>query len=84
MPEIDLAGAGLQRPLVTVSASVLPGFAALLACSAAKLVRLGIKHGIQRLFDSPTNPFAKIVPNSGFIKLWMTQFIGFSLLIGSP
>ena len=53
MREIDLAGAGLQRPFVTASPGVLPGLAALVTPGPAQLVRLSIQHGVQRLFNRP-------------------------------
>src|SRR4051812_34779909 len=67
--EIDLASAGLQRPLVAASSGVLPSLAALVTPGTAKLVSFGIQHGVQRLFDSPANHLAKMIPNPGFIDL---------------
>ena len=67
--EINLAGAGLQRPFIAASAGILPSFATFVTCCPAKLVRLSIQHGIQRLLDRPTNHLAKMVSNPGFIDL---------------
>src|SRR3954466_12468627 len=40
--EVDLASAGLQRPLIAASAGILPSFAALVTSCTAKLVCFGI------------------------------------------
>jgi hypothetical protein len=49
--EIDLAGADLQRPIVTASPGVLPSLAALVTAGTAELVCFGIQHGVQRPFS---------------------------------
>ena len=67
--EVDLAGAGLQRPFIAASSGILPGLAALVTSCAAKLVSLSIQHRVQRLFDRPANHLAKMVPDPGFIDL---------------
>ena len=79
--EIDLAGTGLQRPLVAASPGILPSLAAFVTPSSAKLVRLSIQHGVQRLFNSPTNHLAKMVSIRAS-SIWITWPIGFSSLIG--
>src|SRR5262245_22924875 len=53
--EIDLAGAGLQRPLIAASTGILPSLAAFVASCSAKLVCFRIQQGVQRLLDSPAD-----------------------------
>src|SRR5208282_2566874 len=67
--EVHFTGAGLQRSLVAASPSVLAGLTALVTACAAKLVGLGIQHGVQRVFHRVTNQLAKMVPDTGFIDL---------------
>ena len=67
--EIDLAGAGLKRPIVTASPGILPSLATLVTPGTAQLVCLSIQHGVQRLFHSPANHLAKMIPYPGFIDL---------------
>src|ERR1700677_2652117 len=67
--EIDFAGAGLQRPIVTASPGVLPSRAALVTAGTAELICFGIQHGVQRLFYSPTHHLAKMIANPSFIDL---------------
>jgi hypothetical protein len=47
----------------------LPSLAALIATSSAELVRLGIQHGVQRLFHRATDHLTEMVSNPGFIDL---------------
>src|SRR6476620_3370538 len=67
--EIDLAGAGLKRPIVTASPGILPSLATLVTPGTAQLVCLSIQHGVQRLFHSPANHLAKMIPYPRFIDL---------------
>ena len=67
--EVHLAGAGLQRSFVAASPGILPSLAAFITPGAAKLVGLGIQHGVQSLFHRATNHLAKMVPDPGFINL---------------
>jgi hypothetical protein len=68
--EIDLAGAGLQRPIVTASPGVLPSLAALVAAGTAELVCFGIQHGVQRLFHRATHHLAKMIARAS--SIWIT------------
>src|ERR1700683_1193679 len=43
-PEIHLASAGLQRPFIAASPTILPSFAAFITGCPAKLVRFSIQH----------------------------------------
>src|SRR4029077_6975625 len=67
--EVYFAGAGLQRPIVAASPSVLPSLAALVTAGTAQLVCLSIQHRVQRLFHRAPNHLAKMVSNSGFVDL---------------
>ena len=67
--EIDLAGAGLQRPIVTASLGVLPSLAALVTAGTSEPVCFGIRHGVQRLFHRPTHHLAKMIADPRFIDL---------------
>src|SRR5271155_2409147 len=67
--EIDLAGAGRQRPIVTAGSGVLSSLAPFITSRPAKLVRLSIQHRVQRLLHRTTNHLAKMVSDPGFIDL---------------
>ena len=67
--QADLAGSCLQRSLIAAGPRVLPRLAALVASGAAKLVRLGVQHRIQRLLDGPANHLAEVIPDPTLIDL---------------
>ena len=77
----DRLGAGLKDPIVTASPGILPSLATLVTPGTAQLVCLSIQHGVQRLFHSPANHLAKMIPYSGFIDLDDLPIV-FSSLIG--
>src|SRR3954468_20053537 len=67
--EVDLASAGLQRPLIAASPRILPSLAALVTSCPAKLVCFSVQHGVQWLLDRPANHLANMVSNPRFIDL---------------
>jgi len=67
--EADVAGLGVQRPIIAARPSILPGLAALVAAGTAKPISLRIQHRVQCLFDRPADHLAKMIPNPRLVDL---------------